>query len=63
MIAYSSICEIGVNQGAGIWLDAIKVGVVFQTANLTVTGAVISDNTAHQGLGRPVWRVRSTSVL
>jgi hypothetical protein len=40
-----------VNQGAGIWLDAIQVGTVFQTANLTITGAVISDNTALQGLG------------
>jgi hypothetical protein len=35
-----------VNQGAGIWLDAIQVGPVFQTANLTVTGAVISNNSA-----------------
>jgi hypothetical protein len=40
-----------VNQGAGIWLDAIQVGTVFQTANLTVTGAVIRSNTAQAGLG------------
>ena len=35
-----------VNQGAGIWLDGIQDGNVFQTANLTVTGATISNNTA-----------------
>jgi hypothetical protein len=35
-----------VNQGAGIWLDAIQVGNVFQGANLTVTGTLISSNTA-----------------
>jgi hypothetical protein len=35
-----------VNQGAGIWLDAIQVGTVFQTANLTVTGTLISGNIA-----------------
>jgi hypothetical protein len=35
-----------VNQGAGIWLDAIQAGTVFQTANLAVTGAVISNNSA-----------------
>jgi hypothetical protein len=35
-----------VNQGAGIWLDAIQVGTVFQSANLTVTGTFISNNTA-----------------
>jgi hypothetical protein len=40
-----------VNQGAGIWLDAIQVGTVFQTADLTVTGAVVSNNTAQTGLG------------
>jgi hypothetical protein len=40
-----------VNQGAGIWLDAVQAGAVFQTANLTITGAVISDNTAQMGLG------------
>jgi len=33
-----------VNQGAGIWLDPIQVGNVFQTANLTITGAVFSKN-------------------
>ena len=40
-----------VNQGAGIWLDAIQVGNTFQTANLTVTGAVVAGNTAQTGLG------------
>jgi hypothetical protein len=35
-----------VNQGAGIWLDAIQVGDVFQGANLTVTGTLVSSNTA-----------------
>jgi predicted outer membrane repeat protein len=35
-----------VNQGAGIWLDAIQVGDVFQSANLAVTGATISGNQA-----------------
>jgi hypothetical protein len=35
-----------VNQGAGIWLDAIQAGTVFQTANLTVVGAVIRNNRA-----------------
>jgi hypothetical protein len=40
-----------VNQGAGIWLDAIQVGVVFQTANLSVTGTVISANQALNGPG------------
>jgi hypothetical protein len=34
------------NQGAGIWLDAVLVGQVFQTANLTVTRSVISGNTS-----------------
>src|SRR5262249_25471695 len=38
-----------VNQGAGIWLDALQVGDVFQTANLTVTGAVSSNNQALAG--------------
>jgi hypothetical protein len=40
-----------VNQGAGIWLDAIQVDTVFQTANLTVTDAVVDGNTAQAGLG------------
>lgn len=40
-----------VNQGAGIWLDAIMVGNVFQGANLTVTGATISNNTAQIQVG------------
>jgi predicted outer membrane repeat protein len=35
-----------VNQGAGIWLDAVLAGTVFQTADLTVTGAVLSGNAA-----------------
>jgi hypothetical protein len=40
-----------VNQGAGIWLDAIQAGTVFQTANLTIDGATISNNSALTGLG------------
>jgi hypothetical protein len=35
-----------VNQGAGIWLDAIQVGTVFQSANLTVTGTLLNSNSA-----------------
>jgi predicted outer membrane repeat protein len=35
-----------VNQGAGIWLDAIQVGDVFQGASLKVNGAVIGNNKA-----------------
>jgi hypothetical protein len=35
-----------VNQGAGIWLDAITVGTVDQGANLTINGATIANNTA-----------------
>src|SRR5262249_54288336 len=35
-----------VNQGAGIWLDAIQVGKVFQTANMAVTDAIVSNNEA-----------------
>jgi hypothetical protein len=35
-----------VNQGAGIWLDAIQVGAVFQGARLSVTGTLISNNEA-----------------
>jgi hypothetical protein len=38
-----------VNQGGGIWLDAIQDGTVFQTANLTVTGTLISGNVAIAG--------------
>jgi parallel beta-helix repeat protein len=34
------------NQGAGIWLDAIMVGTAFQTANLSVNNSVIRGNTA-----------------
>ena len=41
-----------VNQGAGIWLDAVSsLNLVPQTANLTVTGAIISNNTALDMLG------------
>jgi hypothetical protein len=36
-----NVCE---NQGAGIWLDTIDVGAVHQSAVLTVTQSVISDN-------------------
>ncbi len=35
-----------VNQGAGIWLDAIATGNTFQTANLTVTNSDIDNNSA-----------------
>ncbi len=35
-----------VNQGAGIWLDAIQLNGAFQAASLTVTGAIISSNQA-----------------
>jgi hypothetical protein len=35
-----------VNQGAGIWLDAIQVGTVFQSANLSLAGTVVSNNSA-----------------
>jgi hypothetical protein len=51
-----------VNQGAGIWLDAIQVGVVFQTANLTVTGAVISNNSAQSGVGGGVGNAGNGTV-
>jgi hypothetical protein len=34
------------NQGAGIWLDAIQVGTVFQGSTLNVTGTLIADNRA-----------------
>jgi hypothetical protein len=41
-----------VNQGGGIWLDAIADGNgVMQTATLTVTGATISNNSALAGPG------------
>jgi hypothetical protein len=40
-----------VNQGAGIWLDAIEVNGVFQSAILTVNQSVISNNTALTGPG------------
>src|SRR5262249_8874388 len=35
-----------VNQGGGIWLDAIQSGGVFQGTTLNVTGATISNNYA-----------------
>ncbi len=35
-----------VNQGAGIWLDAINSIGLFESANLTVTSALISNNQA-----------------
>jgi hypothetical protein len=35
-----------INQGGGIWLDAIQAGTVFQGANLTVTGSLVSNNTS-----------------
>jgi predicted outer membrane repeat protein len=35
-----------VNQGAGIWLDAIQDGDTFRTASLTVNGACVSNNRA-----------------
>ncbi len=51
-----------VNQGAGIWLDAIQVGAVFQTANLTVDGATISNNSALTGLGGGVGNAGNGTV-
>jgi hypothetical protein len=38
-----------VNQGGGIWLDAIMNGNTFESAALTVKGAVISNNKALSG--------------
>jgi hypothetical protein len=38
-----------VNQGAAIWLDAIQVGTVFQTANLTMTADLVTSNSALNG--------------
>jgi hypothetical protein len=35
-----------VNQGAGVWLDAITVGNVLQSARLSVTGTIVSNNDA-----------------
>src|SRR5262249_409846 len=46
-INFSSISgNTSVNQGAGIWLDAVQNGAVFETANLTVTGSLLSGNVA-----------------
>lgn len=33
-----------VNQGAGVWLDGIQVGTVFQTASLTVNDVMVYNN-------------------
>lgn len=33
-----------VNEGGGIWLDAIQTGLVFQSAGLNVVGATINNN-------------------
>jgi hypothetical protein len=35
-----------VNQGAGIWLDAVENGGVFESATLTVTGSLLTNNVA-----------------
>src|SRR5262249_49118163 len=40
-----------VNQGAGIWLDAIQVGNALQSAPPTVTNSGISNNAALTGPG------------
>jgi hypothetical protein len=37
------------NQGAGIWLDAIQVGDTFQSSSLKVNGAYIANNRALSG--------------
>ena len=34
------------NQGAGVWLDAIQVGNVFQSATLNVSGSLVAYNKA-----------------
>jgi hypothetical protein len=54
-----------VNQGAGIWLDAIQAGNVFQGANLTVNGATINNNVAQSagGIGGGVGNAGNGSVL
>ena len=39
------------NQGAGIWLDAIQVGTVFQSAALTLKGVRVTSNTGNVGGG------------
>ena len=40
-----------VNQGAGIWLNGLQDGTVFDTANLTVTSALFVGNSAQTQLG------------
>ncbi|MDB5310122.1 MAG: Flagellar hook-length control protein FliK [Gemmataceae bacterium] len=40
-----------VNQGGGVWLDAIQVGTVFQGATLTVSGTTFTNNEALKGTG------------
>jgi hypothetical protein len=40
------IGNTSVNQGAGIWLDAVQADDVFQGANLTVTNTFIAGNSA-----------------
>jgi hypothetical protein len=49
--ASSIVSNTTVNQGAGIWLDAVQDGTVFQSAILTVNQSVISNNTALAGPG------------
>jgi hypothetical protein len=51
-----------VNQGGGIWLDAIQVGNVFQTPNLTVKGAIISNNAALTGPGGGIGNSGASTV-
>ena len=52
LINGGSICNnTCVNQGAGIWLDAIQVGTIFQSAALNVTGTLIRGNDALDMLG------------
>jgi hypothetical protein len=54
-----------VNQGAGIWLDAIQVGDVFQSANLTVNHATVSNNVALStgGVGGGIGNAGNGAVL
>ena len=48
-----------VNQGAGIWLDAVNN----VTANTTITGALISNNIAFTGVGGGVGNAGSGNVV
>jgi predicted outer membrane repeat protein len=54
-----------VNQGAGIWLDAIQVGDVFQSANLTVNHATVTNNGAIStgGIGGGIGNAGNGAVL